>query len=47
MCNQFRPFIGSKNFETSRNFYNDLGFKEVTLIPNMSLFLINNVAFYL
>jgi catechol 2,3-dioxygenase-like lactoylglutathione lyase family enzyme len=42
-----RPFIGSKNFEISRNFYRDLGFEEVVLFHNMSLFTIGNFAFYL
>jgi hypothetical protein len=42
-----RPFIGSKNFEISRNFYRDVGFKEVTLSNNMSLFTINKLGFYL
>ncbi|MFD2284539.1 glyoxalase [Pedobacter petrophilus] len=42
-----RPFIGSKNFETSRNFYRDLGFEEVTLGDQMSVFTMGNLAFYL
>ncbi|MBL0292682.1 MAG: glyoxalase [Saprospiraceae bacterium] len=42
-----RPFIGSKNFEISRNFYQDLGFEEVVLFHNMSLFTIGNFGFYL
>jgi len=42
-----RPFIGSKNFELSRNFYRDLGFTESILFPNMSLFKIDGLGFYL
>jgi catechol 2,3-dioxygenase-like lactoylglutathione lyase family enzyme len=42
-----RPFIGSKNFETSRKFYKDLGFEEVVLEPKLSLFRWKEVAFYL
>ncbi|MGK4568459.1 glyoxalase [Flavobacterium sp. 3HN19-14] len=42
-----RPFIGSKDFETSRRFYNDLGFEEVTLGSSMSVFKLQNIAFYL
>ncbi len=42
-----RPFVGSKNFETSRNFYKDLGFEEVVLEPKLSLFRWKEVAFYL
>jgi len=33
-----RPFIGSKNFERSRNFYNDIGFSETVLDDGLSLF---------
>ncbi|HEX3007014.1 MAG TPA: hypothetical protein VHO90_05300 [Bacteroidales bacterium] len=42
-----RPFIGSNNFELSRNFYRDLGFEEKVISHKMSLFKISNVAFYL
>ena len=42
-----RPFIGSKNFEVSRNFYKDLGFEEVVLFQNMSVFKKDELAFYL
>jgi hypothetical protein len=41
-----RPFIGAKDFEVSRNFYNDLGFDEVRL-GNMSLFKRETLGFYL
>jgi catechol 2,3-dioxygenase-like lactoylglutathione lyase family enzyme len=42
-----RPFIGAENFEISRNFYKDLGFEEVVLEPNLSVFKKQNTAFYL
>lgn len=42
-----RAFIGAKNFEISRNFYKDLGFEEVILFHNMSLFTKDEFAFYL
>ncbi|SEI53906.1 hypothetical protein SAMN05216327_102326 [Dyadobacter sp. SG02] len=42
-----RPFIGSVDFTTSRNFYRDLGFQEVELSPEMSLFKTGNTGFYL
>jgi len=42
-----RPFLGAKNFDISRNFYWDLGFKEKVLFLNMSLFEMGNLSFYL
>ncbi len=42
-----RPFIGAKDFETSRHFYRDLGFRETVLDKNMSVFKAGGVAFYL
>jgi catechol 2,3-dioxygenase-like lactoylglutathione lyase family enzyme len=42
-----RPFIGSKDFKISRDFYRDLGFEEVTLSGNMSLFKTGEFGFYL
>lgn len=42
-----RPFIGAKDFELSRNFYRHLGFEEKTLGPDMSLFKIGELGFYL
>ncbi|WP_309642330.1 glyoxalase [Flavobacterium sp.] len=42
-----RPFIGSKDFELSRNFYRDLGFEEIVLFPNMSYFKTDAIGFYL
>lgn len=42
-----RPFIGSKNFTESRQFYKDLGFSESILSSNMSYFSTENFGFYL
>lgn len=42
-----RPFIGAKNFELSRSFYCDLGFKESVLDHNMSYFSTEDIGFYL
>lgn len=42
-----RPFIGAKDFDLSRSFYRDLGFEEVVLSDDMSVFKSGNMAFYL
>jgi len=42
-----RPFIGARDFETSRNFYKDLGFQESVLSHNMSYFKTEGTGFYL
>lgn len=42
-----RPFIGAKKFDVSRSFYRDLGFDEVVLDGNMSVFKTSGLAFYL
>jgi hypothetical protein len=42
-----RPFIGSKDYELSRNFYRDLGFQESILSNDMSLFKTDRIGFYL
>lgn len=42
-----RPFIGAKDFEISRSFYRDLGFEEVVLSVDMSVFKTGQLAFYL
>ncbi|WP_316808383.1 glyoxalase [Pedobacter agri] len=42
-----RPFIGARDFEISRKFYRDLGFEEVTLGENLSVFKSGEMAFYL
>lgn len=42
-----RPFIGAKDFEISRSFYQDLGFIETVLSTDLSVFKIDQLAFYL
>jgi hypothetical protein len=42
-----RPFIGAKDFELSRSFYLDLGFRESILSPGLSLFKTGQLGFYL
>lgn len=42
-----RPFIGSKDFDVSRRFYQDLGFKETVITYDMSLFESGKLSFYL
>lgn len=42
-----RPFLGSKNYQVSRAFYQDLGFKESILSINMSYFDTDGLGFYL
>ena len=42
-----RPFIGAKDYEISRAFYRDLGFEEVVLSEDMSLFKTGDMGFYL
>jgi catechol 2,3-dioxygenase-like lactoylglutathione lyase family enzyme len=42
-----RPFIGSKNYTISRNFYADLGFEEVKTSAKMSYFYRGEFGFYL
>lgn len=42
-----RPFIGAKDFDISRSFYRELGFEETVLSPDMSVFKIGQMAFYL
>jgi hypothetical protein len=42
-----RPFIGSTNFQISRSFYQDLGFRESILAPNFSYFETDGIGFYL
>jgi catechol 2,3-dioxygenase-like lactoylglutathione lyase family enzyme len=42
-----RPFVGAKDFETSRRFYRDLGFEEHVLFHNMSYFRTEGLGFYL
>ncbi|MDP4148240.1 MAG: glyoxalase [Bacteroidota bacterium] len=42
-----RPFIGSRNFDISRSFYRDLGFRETILSNNLSVFKAQGLGFYL
>jgi catechol 2,3-dioxygenase-like lactoylglutathione lyase family enzyme len=42
-----RPFLGAQNFEVSRRFYRDLGFEETVLFVNLSVFKMQDLAFYL
>jgi catechol 2,3-dioxygenase-like lactoylglutathione lyase family enzyme len=42
-----RPFIGAKNYAISRKFYQDLGFEESIISPDMSYFKTNEMGFYL
>ena len=43
-----RAFIGAKDFEESRKFYKDLGFSEVIISENMSVFRVDEkLGFYL
>jgi hypothetical protein len=42
-----RPFLGAKNFETSRNFYREIGFEESRISPNLIYFQNNKIGFYL
>ena len=42
-----RPFIGAKKFKESSSFYSDLGFQEMVLSHNMSLFKTGAFGFYL
>lgn len=43
-----RTFIGSKDYQLSRKFYQDLGFTEVSLGPRMSYFKVDDrLGFYL
>ncbi len=42
-----RPFIGAKNFQESSSFYRDIGFEEVVLSHNLTLFRIGDFGFYL
>lgn len=42
-----RAFIGAKNFNNSRNFYQDMGFEEICITHNMSFYKLGNFGFYL
>lgn len=42
-----RPFIGAKDFSTSRAFYTALGFQEIITSSTMSYFKMGDFGFYL
>jgi len=42
-----RPFIGAKDYRLSRQFYQDMGFKEHILSHQMSYFETDGLGFYL
>ena len=43
-----RAFIGAKDYQESRQFYQQLGFTEIILNPSMSYFKVDeNLGFYL
>ncbi len=42
-----RAFIGAKNYDASRQFYLDLGFEEIKILPKMSYFKLGDFGFYL
>jgi len=42
-----RPFIGSKNYNISRSFYLKIGFTEHVISPDMAVFTMGKVSFYL
>lgn len=42
-----RPFIGAKDYILCRSFYRDLGFSEYIISPDMSVFKLEQLAFYL
>jgi len=42
-----RPFIGARDFNSSRTFYTSIGFKETIISYNMLLFTMDDFGFYL
>ncbi len=42
-----RPFIGAKDYNTSRSFYMHLGFQESVIAHDMSYFFTQSFGFYL
>jgi len=48
VAKSIRTFIGALHFDVSRQFYNELGFEEVILSKDMSLFKVSDkLGFYL
>ena len=43
-----RPFLGAKDYNISKSFYNNLGFEETYVSPTMNLYKVNDrLGFYL
>ncbi|MFM9909666.1 MAG: glyoxalase [Chitinophagaceae bacterium] len=42
-----RPFLGAKDYNLSKKFYKAIGFEEVVISTDMSLFKIDQFGFYL
>lgn len=42
-----RPFIGAKDYTVAKKFYTRLGFEEIVIAPNFSVFKKEDIAFYL
>ena len=42
-----RTFIGAKDFQESRQFYQELGFKELPISGKLSFFTVDRLGFYL
>ncbi len=42
-----RPFIGAKDFDISRRFYKEIGFEEISISSELSLFTWQELGFYL
>jgi len=42
-----RPFVGAKDYDTSREFYTKIGCTETVISKDMSLFSMGDFAFYL
>jgi len=47
ISSSIRTFIGSKDYNVSRQFYLDLGFKEIRTSDKMSYFYLDKLGFYL
>ena len=47
IAKSIRPFIGARDYITSRAFYCDLGFNEIIIDANLSLFQWCEMGFYL
>lgn len=42
-----RPFIGAADYDVSRSFYREIGFKEFVISGDMSVFELDGLSFYL